>query len=92
MDFVFSDITAQVVVLGLTMAVVEVLKTYVRFPKSLLWIPVLGLSVGFNYLLGIIGFDVLTMVDAVKLGFVTSGLYGLSKPIIEAINETSEQI
>lgn len=90
MDFVFSDITIQVLVLGLTMAVVEVLKTYLNFPKFLLWIPVIGLSVGFNYVLGLAGFEALAMVDAIKLGFVTSGLYGLGKAALEGLNESQE--
>jgi hypothetical protein len=87
MDNVLLELTPQVLVLVFTVGTVEILKTYLHIPQTLLWIPVIALAIGFNYLVGVLGMDALPLYDAVKLGVISSGLYGLTKPTVLAILE-----
>lgn len=83
-----SEVTPYILVTGFTMATVEAIKHYINIPKPLLWIPVVGFSVGINYLLTYIGVEAVTLEEAIKLGFVSGGVYGLvAEPVYRAIKK-----
>lgn len=87
MDFL-ADITIDVLIIGFTMATIELIKSYLNIPQAFWWILVVGFAVGYNYLFGLIGVENLLLIDAIKIGFVSSGLYGLGKPVIQSLKSS----
>lgn len=68
-------------IIGLVMAIVEVIKPYV--PKNLLFVPILLLAVGLNIGAEFVWGDPLALRAAAKvgleLGALAAGVYGLGK-------------
>ena len=74
----------DVLVIGLVMAIMELVKTYVpKFPKEAYFIPILILAGGLNALNAYYLGEGMLLVDAVaegiKLGAAAAGIFGLGK-------------
>jgi len=78
---IIMDVTPVVMVMGLTSFIMEMIKPYL--PAKLYPLPILILPVAVNYLIGLVGLESLEVAEAIKWGFVTSGMYGLGKKFIE---------
>ena len=73
----------DVLIIGLVMAIMELVKKYLPIPKEAFFIPVIVLAAAFNavnaYYLG----EGILLVDAVaegiKLGAAAAGIFGLGK-------------
>lgn len=76
-----AELTPQIMLVGLTIALMEAIKHYINIPEKLYFIPVMLLVVGLNYLFVAIGVEALPLDEAIKTGFIASGLFGLAKPI-----------
>jgi len=75
-----------VIIIGITMAITEAIKKKTPFPKSLLFIPVLGLAAGLNaanaYFFN--GVEITEAVaEGIRYGAVAGGVYGLGKEVLE---------
>lgn len=80
---VIADITPEILIIGFTMGFMELVKRYLNLPKEIWWLLIICMAVGFNYLMGLVGITAVSLEEAVKLGFVTSGLHGLGKAALE---------
>ena len=77
-----------IIIIGITMACTEALKEKTAFPKSLLFIPVLGIAAGLNaanaYFFN--GVEITTAVaQGIEYGAVAAGIYGLGKEALQGL-------
>ena len=73
-----------VFIIGLTMAMTEALKS--RLPKSLLFVPVIGLAAGLNALNALYFNGILVneaLAEGVRYGAMAGGVYGLGKKTLK---------
>ena len=78
-----ADLTPQVMLVGLTIATMQALKHYLPIPDKLYFVPVIALVIAFNFTFQFAGIEALALDEAVKTGFMASGLFGLAKPYFE---------
>ena len=76
----------MIVIIGITMAISEAIKKKTPLPKSLMFIPVLGLAAGLNalnaYFLN--GVEVAEAVaEGIRYGAMAGGVYSLGKEALE---------
>ena len=81
MEF-FADYLPHIAIMALVAITMDILKEFVAFPKQTYPIPIIIFAVFYAWLMGIIGWETITLQEAFALALMSSGAYGWGKAML----------